>query len=59
MVITDIMMPFSSGLEIISLVRQKIKKKIPIIILSAIEQEKWCWRLLSWGPTIISQNLLA
>ena len=40
MVITDIMMPFSSGLEIISLVRQKIKKKIPIIILSAIEQEK-------------------
>ena len=40
MVITDIMMPFSSGLEIISLVRQKIKRKIPIIILSAIEQEK-------------------
>ena len=40
MVITDIMMPYASGLEIVSLVRQQIKRKIPIIILSAMEQEK-------------------
>ncbi|MES2331656.1 MAG: response regulator transcription factor [Bacteroidota bacterium] len=40
MVITDIMMPYASGLEIISLVRQKIAKKIPIIMLTAMEQEK-------------------
>ncbi len=40
MVITDIMMPYASGLEIISLVRQKIARKIPIIMLSAMEQEK-------------------
>ncbi|MEN9686244.1 MAG: hypothetical protein RLZZ28_2030 [Bacteroidota bacterium] len=40
MVITDIMMPFVSGLEIVSIVRQKILRKIPIIILSAMEQEK-------------------
>src|ERR1700752_4018268 len=40
MVITDIMMPYASGLEIINLVRQKISRKIPIIMLSAMEQEK-------------------
>jgi DNA-binding response OmpR family regulator len=40
MVITDIMMPYASGLEIISHVRQKIARKIPIIILTAMEQEK-------------------
>ena len=40
MVITDIMMPYASGLEIVSMVRQKIQRKIPIIMLSAMEQEK-------------------
>lgn len=40
LIITDIMMPYVSGLEIINYVRQKIEKKIPIIILSAMEQEK-------------------
>lgn len=40
MVITDMMMPYASGLEIINFVRQTINKKIPIIILSAMEQEK-------------------
>ena len=40
MVITDIMMPYASGLEIVNLIRQKIARKIPIIMLSAMEQEK-------------------
>ena len=40
MVITDIMMPYASGLEIVSLVRKNTENKIPIIILSAMEQEK-------------------
>lgn len=40
MVITDIMMPYASGLEIVSLVRKRTDKRIPIIILSAMEQEK-------------------
>jgi len=40
MVITDIMMPYASGLEIISYVRKKISRKIPIIMLTAMEQEK-------------------
>ena len=40
MVITDIMMPYVSGLEIVAIVRKKTGKKIPIIMLSAMEQEK-------------------
>lgn len=40
LIITDIMMPYASGLEIISFVRKSITRKTPIIILSAMEQEK-------------------
>jgi DNA-binding response OmpR family regulator len=40
MVITDIMMPYVSGLEIVSLLRKKTHKHVPIIMLSAMEQEK-------------------
>lgn len=39
-IVTDIMMPFISGLEIISTVRQQYKLDIPIIILSAVGLEK-------------------
>lgn len=39
LVITDIMMPFASGLEIIEIVKKKKGKKIPVIILSAMGQE--------------------
>ena len=38
LIITDIMMPFSSGLEIIGKVKQA-KKKTPVIVLSAMGQE--------------------
>lgn len=38
-IITDIMMPYSSGLEIVSFVKRNIPKKIPVIILSAMGQE--------------------
>lgn len=34
------MMPYASGLEITALLKQKQEKRIPIIILSAMEQEK-------------------
>ncbi len=40
LVITDIMMPYASGLEIVSLIKQPANRKIPVIILSAMEQEK-------------------
>ncbi|RYF98327.1 MAG: response regulator transcription factor [Chitinophagaceae bacterium] len=39
MIITDIMMPYSSGLEIIGKVKNMEGKKIPIIVLSAMGQE--------------------
>ncbi|MDB4927514.1 response regulator transcription factor [Mucilaginibacter sp.] len=39
LIITDIMMPYSSGLEIISAVRQKYANRIPIIMLSGMGQE--------------------
>ncbi|MDE3254161.1 MAG: response regulator [Bacteroidota bacterium] len=40
LVISDIMMPYASGLEIVSFLRSEGVKKIPVIILSAMEQEK-------------------
>lgn len=39
LIITDIMMPYISGLEIIGFVKQKIEKRIPVIILSGMGQE--------------------
>ena len=38
LIITDVMMPFVSGLEIISVAKNK-HQKIPIIVLSAMGQE--------------------
>ena len=39
LIITDIMMPFSSGLEIVEVVKRKEGKRIPIIVLSSMGQE--------------------
>ncbi|MDE3183780.1 MAG: response regulator [Bacteroidota bacterium] len=39
LIITDIMMPFASGLEIIEAVKRKGDKNIRIIVLSAMGQE--------------------
>jgi len=40
MIIADIMMPFTSGLEIVSVVKQSgLHRKVPIIILSSMGQE--------------------
>lgn len=38
LIITDIMMPYASGLEIVDTVKQ-LDKKIPVIVLSAMGQE--------------------
>ncbi|NDK55388.1 response regulator transcription factor [Pontibacter fetidus] len=38
LVITDIMMPFASGLEVLSFVK-KLNARIPVIVLSAMGQE--------------------
>jgi DNA-binding response OmpR family regulator len=39
-ILTDIMMPYVSGLELTSHVRNKLKKKTPILVFSAAGQEK-------------------
>lgn len=40
MIIADIMMPFTSGLEIVSVVKQdRQQRQVPVIILSAMGQE--------------------
>lgn len=39
LLITDIMMPYSSGLELVGAVKQELSSPIPVIILSAMGQE--------------------
>ena len=39
-IITDLMIPYYSGLELISYVRNDLKSKVPIIVLSALGQEE-------------------
>jgi DNA-binding response OmpR family regulator len=39
LLITDIMMPYSSGLELVGAVKQELSTPIPVIILSAMGQE--------------------
>ncbi len=39
LIITDVMMPFASGLEIVEAVKKRSGKKIPVIILSSLGQE--------------------
>lgn len=39
-IITDIMMPYVSGLELIAYTRNDLQLKIPIIVLSAVGLEK-------------------
>lgn len=48
LIITDIMMPYSSGLEIVGKVKQEAKK-IPIIVLSAMGQENVVLEAFSLG----------
>jgi DNA-binding response OmpR family regulator len=39
LIVTDLNMPFSNGMEIISLVRNELKKRTPIIVLTAMGLE--------------------
>jgi DNA-binding response OmpR family regulator len=40
LIITDIMLPYSSGLEIVNFVKVTLKKSTPVMVLSGIGQEK-------------------
>jgi DNA-binding response OmpR family regulator len=49
LIITDIMMPYVSGLEIVNHVKNILKLPIPIIILSAVGLEKTVIEAFSLG----------
>ncbi|WOD44749.1 response regulator transcription factor [Hwangdonia lutea] len=49
LIITDIMMPFVSGLEVISHVRLKLDSDTPIIVFSSAGQEEMVLKAFSLG----------
>jgi len=49
LVITDIMMPFISGLEVISHVRNKLELEVPIIVFSSAGQEEMVLKAFDLG----------
>jgi DNA-binding response OmpR family regulator len=51
LIITDINMPFMSGLEVISFVRNDLNSKIPIIVLSSVGLEKTVLEAFAMGAT--------
>ena len=51
LILTDIMMPFISGLEVISHVRNKLNMQTPIIVFSSAGQEEIVLKALDLGAT--------
>ena len=49
LILTDIMMPFISGLEVISHVRNKLNMQIPIIVFSSAGQEEIVLKAFNLG----------
>jgi DNA-binding response OmpR family regulator len=49
LIITDIMMPFISGLEVISHIRLKLKQQTPIIVFSSAGQEEMVLKAFNLG----------
>ena len=50
-ILTDVMMPFVSGLEVISHVRNKLKASIPIVVFSSAGQEEMVMNAFNLGAT--------
>lgn len=51
LILTDIMMPFISGLEVISHVRNKLNMQTPIIVFSSAGQEEIVMKAFDLGAT--------
>lgn len=51
LILTDIMMPFVSGLEVISHVRNQLKLETPIVVFSAAGQEEIVLKAFNLGAT--------
>lgn len=48
-ILTDIMMPFSSGLEVISYVREELNRETPIVVFSSAGQEEMVLKAFNLG----------
>lgn len=51
LILTDIMMPYVSGLEVISHVRNKLNKQTPIVVFSSAGQEEIVLKAFDLGAT--------
>jgi len=51
LILTDIMMPFVSGLEVISHVRNKLAAEAPIIVFSSAGQEEMVLKAFNLGAS--------
>lgn len=51
LILTDIMMPFVSGLEVISHVRNKLNSQTPVIVFSSAGQEEIVLKAFDLGAT--------
>lgn len=51
LILTDIMMPFVSGLEVISHVRNQLNLETPIVVFSAAGQEEIVLKAFNLGAT--------
>ena len=49
--VADIMMPFVTGIELISFIRQEMKSELPIIIISALENDEIVLEAFKLGAT--------
>lgn len=49
--VADIMMPYVTGLELVSFVRQEMKSSLPIIIISALENDEVVLEAFRLGAT--------
>jgi DNA-binding response OmpR family regulator len=49
LIITDILMPYTSGLELIGILRSEHDNKLPILVLSALDEEETVMEAFSMG----------
>lgn len=49
LVITDLMMPYHSGLEVLEYIEKSLSRRIPVIVLSAAGQEQTVLKAFSLG----------
>ncbi|WP_240163555.1 response regulator transcription factor [Spirosoma taeanense] len=49
LVITDLMMPYHSGLEVLEYVKKSLNTRIPVLVLSASGQEQTVLKAFSLG----------